>query len=277
MIIKLDEGSLKAAGLPAAFIQTMRHIVRQIGTLTNETTLPEVASQTDGLTPIVNGLVITVTATNAAVSAIETDGTEHAFIDGSIAQRLNEIEAELEQANGQRAAMAKEISLLRDDLGMYEAEQMETGGSIRRKLGVSTLSGSNTGDQTLTSLGAAALAGSSAQDFACKVLTTSANAVINTVKIGTAGTSNFYVDANNAAVRPSSAAASSGIYLQDTTGVTTWALVTVLGVKVSAGFGCNGATPQTAYALGAAATDLASVITLANNLRTLAINNGTGS
>lgn len=44
-----------------------------------------------------------------------------------------------------------------------------------------------------------------------------------------------------------------------------------------AGFGCNGKAAQTAYALGAAATDLASVITLANNLRTMSINNGTGA
>ena len=42
-------------------------------------------------------------------------------------------------------------------------------------------------------------------------------------------------------------------------------------------FGCNGMAAQASFALGAAATDLASVITLANNLRTMSINNGTGS
>lgn len=42
-------------------------------------------------------------------------------------------------------------------------------------------------------------------------------------------------------------------------------------------FGCNGKAAQASLALGAAATDLATVITLANNLRTMAINNGTGS
>lgn len=45
----------------------------------------------------------------------------------------------------------------------------------------------------------------------------------------------------------------------------------------SAGFGCNGKTAQTPFALGALATDLATVIVLANNLRTMSINNGTGS
>lgn len=48
-------------------------------------------------------------------------------------------------------------------------------------------------------------------------------------------------------------------------------------LTVLAGFGCNGKSAQSAYALGGAATDLASVITLANNLRTMAINNGTGA
>jgi hypothetical protein len=47
-------------------------------------------------------------------------------------------------------------------------------------------------------------------------------------------------------------------------------------ISVTGAFGCNGATARTPHTLGAAATDLASVITLANNLRTMAINNGTG-
>lgn len=46
---------------------------------------------------------------------------------------------------------------------------------------------------------------------------------------------------------------------------------------VGTGFGCNGKAAQTAFALGAAATDLPTVIALANNLRTMARNNGTGS
>lgn len=44
----------------------------------------------------------------------------------------------------------------------------------------------------------------------------------------------------------------------------------------AAAFACNGATPQTKATLGVAATDLASVIVLANNLRTALINNGIG-
>ena len=47
-------------------------------------------------------------------------------------------------------------------------------------------------------------------------------------------------------------------------------------VKISAKFGCNGADPQAAYAIGNACTDLATVISLANLMRTLLLNNGTG-
>jgi hypothetical protein len=43
---------------------------------------------------------------------------------------------------------------------------------------------------------------------------------------------------------------------------------------VGAGFGCNGKTAQGAYSVGAAATDLASALTLVNNLRLALIANG---
>jgi hypothetical protein len=277
-IIKLNEGALRALGMPSDVVEALRHLVRQAGTITLETTLPEVVSKTNSLVPLIEDLTVTLAATNVALADIEVMESEHQFSDShSMARRLDEIQAELERANGERAALAREVSRLRDEIGMAESGAIETGSSIRYKLGVTTLSGSNTGDQTLASLGAAAVAGSSAQDFACKILTTSANSVINTVKIGTAANSNFYVDTTHAAVRPMSAVAGAGIYLQNSAGAVTWALVTVLGLQVAAGFGCNGAAVQTPFALGAASTDLASVITLANNLRTMAINNGMGS
>lgn len=50
--------------------------------------------------------------------------------------------------------------------------------------------------------------------------------------------------------------------------------VSTTGVAVT-GFGANGASPQTAYTLPAAATDLATVITLANAIRLALIANGT--
>lgn len=51
-------------------------------------------------------------------------------------------------------------------------------------------------------------------------------------------------------------------------------LTTSSTCTVNGAFGCNGATAQTAYSVGAAATDLASVITLANNIRDALIANG---
>jgi hypothetical protein len=54
-------------------------------------------------------------------------------------------------------------------------------------------------------------------------------------------------------------------------------LDTLGNLKVSGGFGCNTKPPQGAFVLGAAATDLPTVITLANNLRTMALNNGIGT
>jgi hypothetical protein len=55
------------------------------------------------------------------------------------------------------------------------------------------------------------------------------------------------------------------------------AAATFTTLTATGAFGCNGKSAQTPYALGAAATDLASAIALANNLRTMSINNGTGS
>jgi len=54
-------------------------------------------------------------------------------------------------------------------------------------------------------------------------------------------------------------------------------IVTNTGVTILNGFGCNGKALQTSYALGAAAVDLATVLVLANNVRTALINNGIGS
>lgn len=62
----------------------------------------------------------------------------------------------------------------------------------------------------------------------------------------------------------------------------TWAAPAAIGGTTSASgkfttFGTNGKTPQGSAALGAAATDLPTVITLANNIRAALIANGIGS
>lgn len=75
-------------------------------------------------------------------------------------------------------------------------------------------------------------------------------ATLNGVTVG-GGTSNFYADVGNAAIRPTGSGAGAGIYFQNSAGAATWAVVTVAGVQVTSGFGCNGTTPQTAVASGA--------------------------
>lgn len=53
--------------------------------------------------------------------------------------------------------------------------------------------------------------------------------------------------------------------------------VTKLGITTTTTFACNGKAAQASYALPASATDLPTVITLANALKTMAINNGIGA
>jgi hypothetical protein len=60
-------------------------------------------------------------------------------------------------------------------------------------------------------------------------------------------------------------------------GATAAAKGTFSDLAAQAKFGCNGAAPQSAAALGAAATDLASVINLTNNIRSALIADGIGS
>lgn len=109
MIIKLNEGALLSAGLPRDFVQLMRHVVRQLGELTEETTLPEVAALTDGLTPIVSNLVITVTATNAVVAGLEVEQINAPYSDARLVRRLEELESALELACSDRTALLQII------------------------------------------------------------------------------------------------------------------------------------------------------------------------
>lgn len=150
MIIKLDESALRAAGFTPALVETMRHIVRQLGMKTHETTLPQLASMTDGLTPIVNGLTVTVTATNATVSEVIADASEHRYSDAHLVRRLDEMQAALDQSHAERSAIARALSEIRDEISQDHQVQ-----------------------PTIASLGAAALAGSSTQAFSTAALTPS--------------------------------------------------------------------------------------------------------
>lgn len=60
-------------------------------------------------------------------------------------------------------------------------------------------------------------------------------------------------------------------------GATTAATGAFTTLAASSGFGCNGSTPQAAYSIGAAATDLPTVIALTNKIRLALIANGIAS
>lgn len=111
MIIKFNEGAALAAGWPRDIVETMRHLVRQAGAIAFDTTLPEVASQTDGLAPVVAGLTITLNATNATIADLATQTSDHAYSETQrLARRCDELEAALDQARIDRAELLRRIA-----------------------------------------------------------------------------------------------------------------------------------------------------------------------
>jgi hypothetical protein len=96
-------------------------------------------------------------------------------------------------------------------------------------------------------------------------LSSTLDSVFNGVKIGQAATSNFYVDGLNAAVRPFGAGAAAGTYFQNSAGTASWMIITVAGLTINGGFGCNNMLPQAAVGSGAA---LAAYSAGANGLAT---------
>lgn len=109
MIVKLDEQMLRAIGFNTTSIVALRHMMRQIGIQEHGTTLPEVAGQTDALTPIVNGLVITITATNVTVAELGVEATEHRAPDANLQHRLADLEAALDQSRLDCAGLLRAV------------------------------------------------------------------------------------------------------------------------------------------------------------------------
>lgn len=65
-----------------------------------------------------------------------------------------------------------------------------------------------------------------------------------------------------------------GVSFDGTANITVETATSAAGFTVTNGFGCNGTAAQTAYSVGAAATDAATTQTLANNIRDALIANG---
>ncbi len=119
MIVKFDEAALSKAFGPT-FVEVMRHIIRQLGALTEQTTLPDLASQTDSLVPIVSGLTISLTATNVAVADLAADAPEHRYSDAHLVRRLDELQVEIERGDSERLELVRMIALLRDERESFD-------------------------------------------------------------------------------------------------------------------------------------------------------------
>lgn len=115
MIIKLDEGALLRAGFSDSHVVMMRHLVAQIGLETGGTTLPEVAGRTDDLAPIVDGLVITLTATNVAVSDLQVSESDLSPSNNHLIRRIDDMQAEFDGSRIERSALAQAIDDIKSD------------------------------------------------------------------------------------------------------------------------------------------------------------------
>ena len=139
------------------------------------------------------------------------------------------------------------------------------------------------------SFSAAPFAGSLSQDFSAKNLTAAGVVDVRGIYIVTGTNVAFPGSGGNIQHRDDTGVVRWSAGLLGWAGATTYSIYdAVAGVtrfeinssgamRAFGAFGCNAKAAQTPYALGAAATDLATVIALANNLRTMAINNGMGS
>lgn len=107
MIIKLDENALIAAGFTKSHVVLMRHLVAQIGLETGGTTLPEVAELVDTLTPIVDGLVITLTATNVAVGDLQVNEADLPPSNNHLIRRMEDMQAEFDGSRIERSALVQ--------------------------------------------------------------------------------------------------------------------------------------------------------------------------
>jgi hypothetical protein len=116
MIVKLNESALLAAGFDRAFVEFLRHTMRQLGDITHETTLPEVAAQTDILTPIVTALTITLTATNVTVGEILADQVELPQSDRHIMRQLEDMQAEFDAARIERSELLRQIEVMQAEV-----------------------------------------------------------------------------------------------------------------------------------------------------------------
>lgn len=94
-IIKINAAALAAAGFDRSFIEAMRHLVRQVGAETDAITLPQIAGNTELLTPVVAGLTLTITATTEEVDYLRANESDLSRSDAHLVRRLDDTDAAL--------------------------------------------------------------------------------------------------------------------------------------------------------------------------------------
>lgn len=104
-IAQFDEVSLYAFGLDRVTVQTLRNIVRIVGTATQGPTIPEVAEQA-------GGAAADVVILRALVEAIEAEAGNPQPTDNALLRRLAEIEAQLESVMTENTRLTRRVAEL---------------------------------------------------------------------------------------------------------------------------------------------------------------------
>ncbi len=127
-LVKINEAALYAAGFDRVFVEIMRHLVRQVGNEVGGVTLPQAAGTADTLSPIVNGLTITITATNQTVSDLQTDAPNLPRSDAHLVRRLDDMDMSAERVALSLSGIIRRL----DDLDVSAAQAVTISELTRR-------------------------------------------------------------------------------------------------------------------------------------------------
>lgn len=115
-IVKISESALLAAGFDRVFVDAVRHLVRQVGSETGGTTLPQLTEQTSALVPIVDNLVILVAAVQVMLSILEVEQDNLPLSNNELVRRLDDQQSALERSDIALSGLLRTIDDLQAEL-----------------------------------------------------------------------------------------------------------------------------------------------------------------
>lgn len=115
-IVKISESALLAAGFDRVFVDAVRHLVRQVGSETGGTTLPQLTEQTSALVPIVDNLVILVAAAQVMLSILEVEQDNLPPSNNDLLRRLDDQQTALERSDIALSGLLRTIDDLQAEL-----------------------------------------------------------------------------------------------------------------------------------------------------------------